>query len=430
MANQQASANGKSAVGFLNPALYALGNGSNYAAGLHDITTGSNGFAAIAGFDLATGWGTPSGQPLINDLSSMPSAPSFILSASPNPASVQVGSSTTSSIQVTVQNGFSAAVSLSVSGLPTGVTGTFGAFSASSASTLTLTASSGAAPGNYSISVQGVSGTLTSSVALNLVVTAAPGFSLNTSAASLSVNQGATGTASITVSPTNGFSGTVGLTISGLPSGVTASFSPVSTATTSTLSFVASASAAMGTANVTVTGKSGTLSATVAIALTVATPPAFSLTVSAPTLSVVQGASATSTITVVAKNGFTGKVTLTTSGLPAGVTASFNPATTATTSVATFSVTSAATVGTTTITVTGTSGTSSTSVTLSLTVKAGPSFTLGAAPASLSVTQGASGTSTITVTTAERIHRRRESSGRRVAHWRDCDFHSSQHKLH
>ncbi len=73
LANQQAAANGKPPVGFLNPTVYSLGQGADYTNDLHDITTGSNGFAAVTGFDLATGWGTPAGQSLINDLTAMPS---------------------------------------------------------------------------------------------------------------------------------------------------------------------------------------------------------------------------------------------------------------------------------------------------------------------------------------------------------------------
>src|ERR1039457_6920945 len=398
LANQQAAANGKPPVGFLNPTIYAIGNGSDYASDLHDIATGSNGFAAIPGFDLATGWGTPAGQPLINDLTSMPSAPSFGLSAAPSAVSLQAGSGASATIQITPYNGFSGAVSLSVSGLPSGVTGTFGSISSSGASQLSLTASSGPAPGSYAISVRGVSGTLTSSVGLSLQVTGTPGFSLQTTPAAVNVTQGGTAAASIAVEPANGFSSTLNLTVSGLPSGVTASFSPAGTTTVSTLSFVASASAAVGATTVTVTGKSGSLSATVAITLTVAAPANFSLAASASTLSVAQGASATDTITVTPKSGFSGKVALTTSGLPNGVTASFNPATTASTSTVTFTAALAATTGTTTVTVTGTAGTLSASVTVSVTVKGAPSVTLGAAPASLSVTQGTSGSSTITVT--------------------------------
>lgn len=398
LANQQAAANSKPAIGFLNPALYAIGEtASNYAAALHDITTGSNGFAAFPGYDLTTGWGSPKGQALIYDLASLSTAPSFTLAATPNPATVQAGSTTTSTIQVTAVNGFSAAVTLSLTGLPSGVTGSFGSFNAGKASILTLTASSAAAAGTYSLSVNGVSGSLTASVALSLVVTATPSYTLTTSASTLTVIQSATATASISVSPKNGFTGAVALTASGLPAGVTASFNPASTGSTSTLTFTASASAATGAATVTVTGKSGSLSSTVPVTLTVAPPAAFSLTASTSTLSVAQGAAGTSTITVTPKTGFTSAVALTASGLPAGVTASFNAASTKTTSIATFTATSAAAVGTSTVTIKGTYGATSASVTLSLTVKAGPSFTLSAAPASLSVGAGGAGSSTITL---------------------------------
>ena len=71
--NQQAAANGKPPAGFLNPALYALGRSSNYAAAFHDMTTGNNtsasspnNFYAVPGYDLCTGWGTPTGPALIN----------------------------------------------------------------------------------------------------------------------------------------------------------------------------------------------------------------------------------------------------------------------------------------------------------------------------------------------------------------------------
>jgi hypothetical protein len=69
MMNQQALANGGSTVGFLNPALYAIGTGSIYGSDFHDITTGSNGqYSAVTGYDLVTGWGSPNGPNLINTL--------------------------------------------------------------------------------------------------------------------------------------------------------------------------------------------------------------------------------------------------------------------------------------------------------------------------------------------------------------------------
>ena len=73
--NQQAAQLGQPAVGFVNPALYAICRGTNYAKTFHDITTGNNfnassptNFSAVPGYDLCTGWGTPAGTNLINAL--------------------------------------------------------------------------------------------------------------------------------------------------------------------------------------------------------------------------------------------------------------------------------------------------------------------------------------------------------------------------
>jgi subtilase family serine protease len=67
LANQQAVANGLSTPGALNPIIYPIGLGSNYAAAFHDITSGTNGtYPAVKGYDLVTGWGSPHGSGLIN----------------------------------------------------------------------------------------------------------------------------------------------------------------------------------------------------------------------------------------------------------------------------------------------------------------------------------------------------------------------------
>jgi hypothetical protein len=75
LVNEQATNAGLPPMGFLNPALYALGKGSSYAACFHDITSGNNTnssspnlYYAVAGYDLCTGWGTPNGAGLINAL--------------------------------------------------------------------------------------------------------------------------------------------------------------------------------------------------------------------------------------------------------------------------------------------------------------------------------------------------------------------------
>jgi len=61
-------------LGFINPALYQLGSGSDAAESFHDITVGNNAFAGVPGYnatpgwDLTTGWGTPKAATLLEEL--------------------------------------------------------------------------------------------------------------------------------------------------------------------------------------------------------------------------------------------------------------------------------------------------------------------------------------------------------------------------
>ena len=130
----------------------------------------------------------------------------------------------------------------------------------------------------------------------------APNYTLSASPTSLTMTQGGSGTSTISVTPQNGFSGSVSLSASGLPSGVTASFSPNPTTTTSTLTLTASSAATTGTVTVTITGTSGTLTNTTTITLTVTPPPPPLPTVSSLELnptSVVGGTqSSTGTVTL------------------------------------------------------------------------------------------------------------------------------------
>lgn len=75
LVNEQAARLGKEPVGLMNAAIYALGNGADYATTFHDVTVGKNAsdwspsaYFATNGYDLCTGWGTPAGQKLIDEL--------------------------------------------------------------------------------------------------------------------------------------------------------------------------------------------------------------------------------------------------------------------------------------------------------------------------------------------------------------------------
>ncbi len=81
LVNQQAAAEGKPPIGFLNPLLYSIGRTSAYTSAFHDITVGNNtnsvstsNYFAEPGYDLCTGWGSPAGSNLITALLSPPGA--------------------------------------------------------------------------------------------------------------------------------------------------------------------------------------------------------------------------------------------------------------------------------------------------------------------------------------------------------------------
>jgi poly(beta-D-mannuronate) lyase len=201
------------------------------------------------------------------------SIPNFTISATPGSQTVTAGTGTTYTVNVGNVNGFSGSVALSASGLPAGATATFNPASVNSigSSTLTVNTTTSTPPGTYTVTITGTSGSLVHSTTVSLVVNPPPppDFSLSASPASVTVVQGGNGTSTITVNPVNGFAGSVSLSASGLPSGVTASFNPASATTSSALTLTASGTATTGTATVTVTGTSGSLTHTTTISLTV-----------------------------------------------------------------------------------------------------------------------------------------------------------------
>jgi cardiolipin synthase len=202
----------------------------------------------------------------------------FTLLPSSYSATAAAGSSTTATVTATPFNSFKTAVALSAFDLPSGVTASFSPSSisgASGSSTVTFTVSSSVAAGSYLIGILGTAGSTKNTTAINLTVTGGSGggsFSLSASPSSVSVTQGATGTSTITSTVSGGFDSTVSLAASGLPSGVTAAFSPASIsggAGSSTLTFTASGTATTGTSTVTITGTGGGVTATTSVALTV-----------------------------------------------------------------------------------------------------------------------------------------------------------------
>jgi endo-1,4-beta-xylanase len=207
----------------------------------------------------------------------------------------------------------------------------------------------------------------------------AANFTLSANPANLTINRGASGTSAITITRSGGFSSSVAMSASGLPTGVTATFNPASTTgTSSTLTLAASGTAALGMVSVTVTGTGGGLTRTTTLVLTVNAAQDFTLSANPSSLTVNQGASVASTLSITRVGGFVGSVTFSASGLPSGVTASFNPpSTTGATSTVTFTASSAATLGAANVTITATGGGLTRTATIALTVSGGGGGTGG-----------------------------------------------------
>jgi hypothetical protein len=202
-----------------------------------------------------------------------------------------------------------------------------------------------------------------------------PDFSIAASPASQTVIQGAGTSYTTTVTALNGFTGTVDLSVVGLPAGATATFTPASVATsgTSTLAVSTLATTPAATYTLTITGTSGALTHSATVTLVVGTPPPpdFSISATPSSQTVVRPASTTYTVTVGALNGFTGVVSLSVTNLPRNSTASFSPTsiTGSGTSTLTINTASNTRTGTRTLTITGTSGTLTHSTTVNLAVQ-------------------------------------------------------------
>ena len=397
LVNQQAVEAGNApagGIGFINVKLLQVGTGSNYGTDFHDVQLGNNNtanqttwFNAVPGYDLVTGWGSPTGQELIDELAGK-AIPGFWISPASGSVTVLAGNSGTATINVTTVGGFTSNVALSVaSTLPSGVTASFSPDSTTTSSVLKFTADSSAVPGNYQVNVRGTSGSITQSTSLMLVVHG-PSFTLTASNTSLTISQRTSVKDTITVNDLYGFTDKVDLQVSGLPAGVTGSFGTNPTSTTSVLTLTASTSAASWTGYVTVTGTSGALTASTSIYVSIVAP---NFTLSTPSsVALGQGQTYSTWINVYSQNGFTGSVTVSISGLPSGVSAFVTPNPISSGGQITFTASSTAAIGTSPVTITGTFGSITATSTTAVTVKA-PTFTVSG-PGSISVGQGSTAT--------------------------------------
>jgi len=221
-----------------------------------------------------------------------------------NPSAVQVnsGSAGSSTITITPLNHFSGTISLS-SSASTGATtmiNTTSLLGGSGTSTLTFSAN---AAGNYTVTVNSSSGTLTHTTT---VIVQVVDFSIAASPSITTILAGGTGNSTITINGLNGFSGTISLILT--PSmGLTATIAPnsITGSGSSTMSVTSSTS---GDYSVSIKATSGMLSHTIGVIVHVLD---YSLTGNPTNLIAPIGSSTSSTLTLQSLNGYSGNVTLT-----------------------------------------------------------------------------------------------------------------------
>ncbi|PYV97987.1 MAG: hypothetical protein DMG89_12580 [Acidobacteria bacterium] len=213
------------------------------------------------------------GTPSIASFVQVTQPPDFSVSATPSSRTIVQGSSTTYSATVTALNGFNGNVSLSASGLPSGANASFNpsTISGSGSSTLTITTLSSTPAGSYPITITATSGTLAHATTVTLVVTGPSDFTLVVSPTSRTINRGSSTTYSVNIGAVGSFSGTVSLTVSGLPKKTTSNFTPASitSAGTSILKVSANPTAVSGTYTLTIRGTSGATSHSTTATLTI-----------------------------------------------------------------------------------------------------------------------------------------------------------------
>jgi hypothetical protein len=321
----------------------------------------------------------------------------------PATQAVKQGGTAAYTIPTAANAGYTGTIaSFSVTGLPSGTTAGFTPTIGAAGTTFTLTAvtTPSTPAGTYPLTISATDASQSFFAYATLIVSTVPDFTITATPSSRTLTVGAKTTYTVSTTALNGFTGVANLTVSGLPSGATAAFSPISItgSGSSTLTVTTTTSLAPGTYTLTITGTSGSLTHTVTVTL-VAQVPDFSITATPASQTISPGGSTTYTVSTTALRGFSGVVTLAVSSLPTNASGIFNPTsiTGAGSSTLTIKSTSAIKTGTYTLTITGTSGSLTHSKTVTLVVS-GPNFTLSITPQSEGIAAGSNAIYSVSTT--------------------------------
>jgi len=213
------------------------------------------------------------GVPSIANFVQVSTVADFTVSATPTSKSVTPGASASYTVNVAASGGFNSAVTFAVSGLPSGASATFNpnSVTGSGSSTLTVNTTSTTPLGSFPLTITATSGSLVHAASVTLAVSAPTDFTLSATPTSTTIARKSQGTYAVSVAPVNGFTGTVALSVSGVPNRTSSSFNPATIigSGSSTLTISVNKPAQPGTYPLVVTGSSGNLSHSVNVTLVI-----------------------------------------------------------------------------------------------------------------------------------------------------------------
>ena len=239
----------------------------------------------------------------------------FTASAS-SPAPVNAGTSAVSTITIRPTNHFNGVVSLTDNASSGLSCGTVSPTSITGSGTATVSCNA-TVSGNYTLTLTGTNGALSHSAT---IVISVQDYTITANIANVVVNVGSTGSAVITITPLNHFSGTVSLSPTST-TGLTLAINPTSIpggSGTATLTF---SSNTVGNYTLTINSSNGTLTHSVTLNIQVVD---FAIAAGPSTVTIMAGATGNSTVTITALNRFGGTVNLTLTH-PMGLTATIVP---------------------------------------------------------------------------------------------------------
>lgn len=364
-------------------------------------------------------------SPASNTVSLTTKTKDFTLANNSGAQSVRAGDSAAYNLNLASECGFSENVSLSVTGLPSGASASFGPNNfvpapGGTPDTMTVSTTRSVTPGTYPLTITATSATKSHTASATLTITPPTDYTLSISPATRTITAGNSTTYAVTATPLNGYTGTIDLTTTGLPSGAGGSYAPAASLTinggaaSATLTITTTTATPSGTHTFTVTGDDN---ATVGVKTTTADlvvnpAPDFTLTATPSPQTVAAGDPALYTISLTPLNSISGTAQLSAS-VPTGPTnTAYSPnllttstplaVTSGVTATMNFTITPAqnASAGTYVYTITATLQGVTKTVNITLTIGQPKDFTITVNPTTLTVSQGGSGTATVTVATA------------------------------